>query len=166
MKEIWKKFKAFEVSNLGRVRGPKGIIGYLRYPGDRKCVTERRINGKQYPILISRLVAMAFIPNPKKLKYVDHIDRNKLNDKANNLRWVSSSINNMNVAKKVKKGNLSTFKGVTKRWRKKPWQAYLRLKNGKDFYIGSFATEKEAAIAYNRAVKKEYNNFAYQNIIE
>lgn len=31
--------------------------------------------------LIHRLVAKAFIPNPNKLGFVDHIDNNKLNNK-------------------------------------------------------------------------------------
>lgn len=78
-------------------------------------------------------------------------------------------MNNMNVAKKKNKNNHSIYKGVTKRpdipFRNKKWQACIRLKNGKNLIIGSFLTEKEAALAYNKIAKKEYGSIAYQNSI-
>lgn len=45
---------------------------------------------------IHRLIALHFIPNPFNYKIVDHIDRNKLNNHIDNLRWVSSSMNGHN----------------------------------------------------------------------
>lgn len=49
---------------------------------------------------IHRLVAEAFIDNPNNYKYVDHIDRNKTNNKVENLRWVSAKENTDNLAGK------------------------------------------------------------------
>ena len=39
------------------------------------------------PIFVYRAVAQLFIPNPENKPTVDHIDRNSLNDRVDNLRW-------------------------------------------------------------------------------
>lgn len=43
--------------------------------------------------LVHRLVASAFLPNPNNLPEVDHIDRNKTNNRIDNLRWVTTQEN-------------------------------------------------------------------------
>jgi len=45
---------------------------------------------------IHRLLALQYIPNPDNLEFVDHIDRNKLNNDLSNLRWVDRTTNNRN----------------------------------------------------------------------
>lgn len=45
---------------------------------------------------VHRLIAKAWISNPENKLEVDHIDRNKLNNSIENLRWVSHQENNLN----------------------------------------------------------------------
>tara|TARA_R110002012_G_scaffold7975_1_gene37219 strand:+ start:144 stop:656 length:513 start_codon:yes stop_codon:yes gene_type:complete len=45
---------------------------------------------------IHRLLGIYFIPNVLNKPYIDHRDRNKLNNKLSNLRWVSVKENNKN----------------------------------------------------------------------
>jgi hypothetical protein len=52
-------------------------------------------NGKKY-VVAHRLVAKQFIPNPNNLPLIDHIDRNRLNNNVDNLRWVNYRQNQLN----------------------------------------------------------------------
>jgi hypothetical protein len=54
--------------------------------------------GKCYQKYVHRLVAEAFIENLNGFKYVDHINRNKEDNRADNLRWVSAKDNTNNTA--------------------------------------------------------------------
>lgn len=58
------------------------------------------IEGKAKTFMFHRLVAQAFCENPNGYTIVDHIDRNKQNDNASNLRWVSGSTNSLNVGER------------------------------------------------------------------
>lgn len=53
--------------------------------------------------MFHRLVAQAFCENPNNYTIVDHIDRDKHNDNASNLRWVDASINAKNILPKIYK---------------------------------------------------------------
>jgi len=55
-----------------------------------------KTNGKRTKHTLSRLIALQYIPNPNNLEFVDHIDRNKLNNDLSNLRWVDRTTNNRN----------------------------------------------------------------------
>ena len=59
----------------------------------------------------------------------------------------------------------SKYKGVTYIKSKKLWRARIE-KNGKSHYLGDFATEGNAAYAYNKAARELFGEIAYQNIIE
>jgi len=44
-------------------------------------------------VFVHRLVAEHYVPNPYDYKYVNHIDGNRRNNRANNLEWCTSSYN-------------------------------------------------------------------------
>lgn len=64
--------------------------GYLRHDFHFK---DNNGNKKRVSIMLERLVAMAFISNPKNLNEVNHIDGNKKNNCVWNLEWCSHSEN-------------------------------------------------------------------------
>lgn len=111
MLEIWKPIKnyegLYEVSNLGKVKSlskrkgfiettdivlkPRNIKGYLSVHLSKKGITKN--------LLIHRLVALAFIPNPEDKPEVNHIDGNKKNNCVSNLEWVTKSENDLHAYK-------------------------------------------------------------------
>lgn len=103
----WKPIKnyegLYEISNDGRVRRVAGWYsnhGYRHATGKLKqsCVkgymdVSLYKNGKKSRYKVHRLVADAFIPNPKCYPQVNHIDGNKKNNKVENLEWVTQGQN-------------------------------------------------------------------------
>lgn len=49
---------------------------------------------KRKTFMVHRLIAKAFIPNPKAKPFINHIDGNKLNNHINNLEWCTTAENN------------------------------------------------------------------------
>ena len=96
-------FPEYQVSNLGRVKSNlkwRGTDERILIPKKHNAgyhIVCLRKEGKNYYQLIHRLVALAFLPFEKK-QVVDHINRNKKDNRLNNLRWTSSSLNNINKA--------------------------------------------------------------------
>lgn len=93
--ELVKSAPGCEVSTNGRVRGASGKILKCT-PRPSGYVSVVLCGEKNQAVLVHRLVADAFIPNPNGLPQVDHIDRNRSNNRAENLRWVSRQQNASN----------------------------------------------------------------------
>lgn len=94
---------------------------------------------------------------------VDHITRNPLDNRIENLRLATQSENHCNRGKF--KNNTSGFKGVS--WHKytQKWEAKIML-DGTRKYLGYFDTPEKAALAYNAAARELHGEFAYQNEVE
>lgn len=91
----------------------------------------------------------------------DHKNNNGLDNRRNNLRVCTIGQNKMNMSKKNYKGGASSkFKGVCLREKakKRRWRSNVRFVE-----IGSFETEIEAALAYDKRAKELYGDFAKLN---
>lgn len=137
MEEIWKPVKNYEgyyeISNLGRVKSVERIIKcksrnnfkqkekiLATRPNNRGYIMVGLHKDKNYKlVLVHRLVAEAFIPNPNNLPQVNHIDENKQNNHWNNLEycdnWYNSHygtrIERCNAKQKKKKINQYSLNG-------------------------------------------------------
>lgn len=95
--------------------------------------------------------------------HIDHKNHNGLDNRKENLR-PCTRVQNLGNTRTRKK-----YKGIVyhkdKDHAKKPWEAQINL-DGKSRYLGCYATEEEAALAYNKAAKEKYGEFALLNIME
>lgn len=96
----------------------------------------------------------------KEGEQIDHINRNKLDNRKENLRVCSCSENQWNRDKT--RSNSSGFKGVSFHKKANKWQVYIRIKNIPK-YIGIFPDKVSAAKAYDNEAKKLYGKFAFLN---
>lgn len=91
---------------------------------------------------------------------VDHIDRDKRNNSAGNLRLVDRSRNCMNRRSHV--GSTSKFKGVSFKEANGKWVAQVQA-GGKGKHIGYFDNELDAALAYDIEVAKMHGEYGVNN---
>ena len=95
--EIWKDVPGYiglyKVSNYGRVKSVKKSLVLKTCGSGNRYKTVALCNGMRKTFRVHRLVAAAFIPNPDNKPCVDHIDGDKSNNRADNLRWVTTKEN-------------------------------------------------------------------------
>ncbi len=121
---------------------------------------KKRDNGKDASVYLHREILGVC----DSATYVDHVDRNPLNNLRSNLRVCSNSQNQANrtiVFRKHKR----QFKGVYWRPKKKAWVAEITCQNIRH-YLGYFKDEIEAAVAYNQKAIELFGDFALLNKIQ
>lgn len=94
---------------------------------------------------------------------VDHIDGDGLNNTRANLRIATRSQNMANIPKRP--GCSSQFKGVSWNKRSGRWVANIGH-NNRVVYLGGFTSELQAALAYDRAARDLFGEFARLNFAQ
>ena len=109
--EIWKDIVGYEglyqVSNLGNVKSldrkrfngrvmanKKGEVIKQNISKRGYCFLPLSKEGVRKNMLVHRLVAIAFLPNPDNLPQVNHKDEDKQNNSLYNLEWCDAQYNN------------------------------------------------------------------------
>ena len=140
--ENWKFINAnYEVSDKGNIKS-------VNYRGTGKSAIRKQSiskngymrvilsdNGKNKTYFVHRLVAAAFIPNPDNLPEIDHIDGNRANNHADNLRWVTVKENQNNP--------ITKSKWIGKKAKPHHEKAVEQIKNG--IVVNVFVSIQEAA---------------------
>lgn len=165
-KEIWKKIIGYEdyyeISNLGRIRSFDRMVkdkNHYRFKKGRVLKGILAGNGYLYLHLkapdkdkrttFHSLVAQMFLghmPNGYKT-VIDHIDFDRLNNAAINLR-ITSVRENTNQ-KHLK--SASPYTGAYLNKKTTRWYSQIRIGKTKK-HLGCFATDKEAGEAYQKAL--------------
>ena len=123
------------------------------------------INSKR--ILMHRFIMEHVLQRKlKSTEFIDHIDRNKLNNRKENLRIVTNQQNQLNVPK-INRSCTSQYKGVVA---DKPKTGKIRYTvrisiNNKPYNMGSYNDEQYAAEIYDIYAYKYYGEYAYLNIL-
>jgi hypothetical protein len=132
-------YPEYQVSNTGLVQGHRGILnstsvsgGYLRI----NCYKD----GQPKSFLVSRLVALAFIPNPEGKPEVDHINRDRADNRVENLRWATRGEQNINKTYRLSNAG---HRHIRQRPDRSTFTVSIR-RNKKLIYDRSFPTLSEA----------------------
>lgn len=137
---------------VGKVAGTISTSDGYRYV---KCGKSRN------RVAVHRVVFLmhhGYIP-----EVIDHINGVRDDNRAENLRDAMGQSNNCANQKK-QDGRTSRYKGVCWDSSRGKWSAYAK-QNGRSFSLGRFASEDQAAMAYNKKAKELFGEFANLNII-
>jgi len=115
----------------------------------------RRVNGVSKTIYMHREVLGT--TDDRRNKFTDHINRNGLDNRRENLRICNHSQNAMNS--KLRRGSKSGIRGVS--WDKisKKWYAQL-CHQGRNYALGRFNTKEKAQEVYQTKARELFGEFA------
>ena len=150
MKEIFKTISNYDnylIGNYGTVKNKNGkIIKSFNDNGYKRVGLYR--NGKQKFYKVHRLVAEAFIPNPKKLPFINHKNEIKDDNSFKNLEWCDCKYNlNYGSCQKRKGVTLSKLLNNRKDLSKKVYQ-YDKNKNLISIYLSIQDASRKTGINY------------------
>jgi len=133
-KEIWKDIQGYEglyqVSNLGGVKNIKyGRLKKILINSNGYYIASLYKNNKLKQKRVHQLIAIAFIPNPNNYKEINHKNGIKLDNRIENLEWVSR-LENVNHAYRTGLITRKQIEKATNSMKEKIQKPILQLKNG------------------------------------
>jgi hypothetical protein len=125
---------------------------YGKDPKKGYAFRSMKFNGENQTVYLHHCI----IGKPFKPFQVDHINGDSLDNRRENLRFVTNRQNGQN-RKEHRGEKFKTSKYVGVRLLGKKWTAQMNVK-GKSVYLGSFEKEEDASMAYQRATLKLANS--------
>ena len=107
-------------------------------------------NKDKKSISVHRLVALHYIPNPNNYSEVDHINRDKYDNRVSNLRWVTRQ-ENIDNTKDIWKTNTTGHRNIS--FHKRDGWRYSKYKQGK--MVNKYFKTLEEAIDYKNSLSIE-----------
>ena len=121
-----------------------------------------KVTGKYSAIKLHRFIFCSHFGDNK--NFVDHIDGDSLNNQISNLRIVTPQQSAWN--RKIQNISGAKYKGIEiKKYKNSVYYRARITFNKKEYRLGSFKTQEEAALAYNDAAIKYYGEYARLNNI-
>lgn len=117
-----------------------------------------RVASRKYTVYMHRLVMQA-----QPGREVDHINGATLDNRRENLRLCTHG-DNIRHMRKPHRNSTSRYRGVYLNKKSRRWIAQIRW-NRKAMFLGSFASEDEAALFYNAKASEYYGEYATLNIV-
>jgi hypothetical protein len=139
----------------GRIRNTKRGR-FLKQDGTTtqgyRTVSLKGLGPKRRTVRVHQLIALAFHGVPAPGMNADHISRDRLDNRASNIRYVTRTENAQNRSPNRVAGS-SRFQGVSRHKSSGKYRANI-MANGKGHYLGLFQSEEAAALAYQTAKAK------------